>query len=229
LIGRSSEQAMNRIRTRIRYLGQVVPAGGLRRPLPTKQARSRKTRDALIAAAWKLLRARSWQEISIAEIAAAAGSSVGALYSRFKDKEALLEALAAEWLENRWARRAEGFTSLSAAADYAAYAILDSYHYLLRHQNFWRAVLLKGANDPVFWEPFRASGLETMRLTVERHKQCIGRELTEEEIQHIRFAFQMANGVINNGIVNRPGPLLPGTREFEVALVQGFKAVSGLA
>jgi hypothetical protein len=38
----------------------------------------------------------------------------------------------------------------------------------------------------------------------------------------------MANGVINNGIINRPGPLLPGTPEFEAALVHGFKAVSGL-
>lgn len=205
-----------------------MPTDGLRRPLPTKQARSRKTRDALIAAAWKLLQARPWQDISINDIVKLGGSSVGAFYSRFKDKEALLEALAAEWLEERWARRAEGFAALKPDDDYAAYAILVSYRHLLRHQNFWRAVLVKGATDPVFWQPFRASGLQTMQLTIDRHKQHLGRELTEEEVQHIRFAFQMANGAINNGIVNRPGPVLPGTPEFEAALVRGFKAVSGL-
>jgi AcrR family transcriptional regulator len=209
-------------------LSQAAPTEGLRPPLPTKQARSRKTRDALIAAAWKLLQSHPWQDISINDIVKLGGSSVGAFYSRFKDKEALLEALAAEWLEERWAQRAEGFASLPADADYAAYAIVVSYQYLLRHQNFWRAVLVKGATDPVFWQPFRASGLQTMQLTIDRHKQHLGRELTEDEVQHIRFAFQMANGAINNGIVNRPGPLFPGTPEFEAALVRGFKAVAGL-
>ncbi len=220
---------MIRIRARIRYFSQAVPRTGLRLPLPTKQARSRKTRDGLIAAAWKLLEAHPWQVISINDIVKAAGSSVGAFYSRFTDKEALLEALGAAWLEKRWAQRAQGFASLAADADYAAYAILDSYRHLLRYQNFWRAVLIKGASDPVFWEPFRASGRQTMQLTLDCHQRHIGRELTEAEIQHIRFAFQMANGVINNGLVNRPGPVLPGTPEFETALVRGFKAVCGLA
>ena len=219
---------MNRIRTRIRVLSQAAPTSGLRRPLPTKQDRSRKTRDALMAATWKLLQAHPWQAISINDIVKAAGSSVGAFYSRFTDKEALLEAMGAEWLEARWVHRAEGFASLQPEEDFAAYAILSSYNHLLRYQNFWRAVLVKGATDPVFWEPFRASGRQTMQLTIDCHRHRIGRELTEEETGNIRFAFQMANGVINNGIVNRPGPLLPGTPEFEAALVRGFKAVSGL-
>ncbi len=219
---------MIRIRARILNSSQAAPPfGGLRGPLPTKQERSRKTRDALITAAWKLLRTQAWQVISINDLVKAAGCSVGAFYSRFADKEALLEALASEWLKERWEDRAKGFAALGAAADYAAYAILSSYHYLMQYQNFWRAVLVKGANDPVFWEPFRASGLQTMQLTVECHERNIGRRLEEEEIQRIRFAFQMANGAINNGIVNRPGPLLPGTPEFEAALVRGFKAVSG--
>jgi len=209
-------------------LSQAAPTEGLRRPLPTKQARSRKTRDALIAAAWKLLQSQPWQDISINDIVRAASSSVGAFYSRFKDKDALLEALSAEWLQERWLQRAQGFAALGPDEDYAAYAILGSYRHLLRFQNFWRAVLVKGASDPVFWEAFRASGRQTMQLTIDCHQRRIGRELSAVEVEHIRFAFQMANGAINNGIVNRPGPLLPGTPEFEAALVRGFKAVSGL-
>ena len=209
-------------------MSQAAPTEGLRRPLPTKQARSRKTRDALIAAAWKLLQTQPWQDISINDIVRAASSSVGAFYSRFKDKDALLEALSAEWLQERWLQRAQGFAALGPNEDYAAYAILGSYRHLLRFQNFWRAVLVKGASDPVFWEAFRASGRQTMQLTIDCHQRRIGRELSDVEVGHIRFAFQMANGAINNGIVNRPGPLLPGTPEFEAALVRGFKAVSGL-
>src|SRR5215471_12340944 len=113
---------MIRIRTRIRNMSQAAPPPGLRSPLPTKQARSRKTRDALIAAAWKLLEAHPWQVISINDIVKVAGCSVGAFYSRFADKEALLEALASEWLAERWAEREQGFAALGPDADYAAYA-----------------------------------------------------------------------------------------------------------
>lgn len=221
--------AMTGIRTGVMKPTQAVPASGLRRPLPTKQDRSRKTRDALIAAAWKLLQAHPWEVISINDLVKAAGCSVGAFYARFADKEALFESLASEYLEERWAQREKGFASLAGDADYAAHAILASYHHLMRYQNFWRAALVKGASDQVFWEPFRTSGLRTMQLTVDCHERRLGRTLTEEEIGRIRFAFQMANGAINNGIINRPGPLLPGTVEFESALVRGFKAVSGLS
>src|SRR5215469_12743219 len=183
---------MIRIRTRILVFSQA-PTSGLRRPLPAKQDRSRKTRDALMAATWELLQAQPWQGISINEIVKTAASSVGAFYSRFTDKEALLEALAAEWLEARWVQRAKGFATLAADADYAAYAILSSYQHLLRYQNFWRAVLVKGATDPVFWEPFRASGRQTIQLTIDCHRRRTGGELTEEDILRIRFAFQMAN------------------------------------
>jgi AcrR family transcriptional regulator len=217
-----------RIRTRILKSSQAAPPSGLRGPLPTKQTRSRKTRDALIAAAWRLLEDQPWQVISINDIVKAAGCSVGAFYSRFADKEALLEALAAQWLAERWAEREKGFAALGPNADYAAYAILDSYQHLMRRQNFWRAALVKGASDPVFWQPLRESGLRTIQLTIESHERRLGRALSVEEGQRLRFAFQMANGAINNGIVNRPGPLLPGTPEFEQALVRGFKAAAGL-
>jgi AcrR family transcriptional regulator len=209
-------------------MSQALPPTGLRAALPTKQARSRKTRDALIAAAWKLLHTHPWQVISINDLVKAAGCSVGAFYSRFADKEALFEALATEWLELRREERASGFASLSGEADYAAHAVMSTYQNLMRYQNFWRAALVKGANDPLFWAPFRELGLRTIEMTVECHERRIGRKLTEEETQRIRFAFQMANGAINNGIVNRPGPLLPGTPEFEIQLVRGFKAASGL-
>jgi AcrR family transcriptional regulator len=217
------------IRTGTNSSQGAAPANGLRTPLPTKQDRSRKTRDALIAAAWKLLQAHPWEVISINDLVKSAGCSVGAFYARFTDKEALFESLASEYLQERWSEREKGFGSLPADADYAAYAILASYQHLMRYQNFWRAALVKGATDQVFWEPFRTSGLRTMDLTVECHERRLRRSLTEDEIGRIRFAFQMANGAINNGIINRPGPLLPGTPEFEVALVRGFKAVSGLS
>ena len=71
-------------------------------------------------------------------------------------------------------------------------------------------------------------GLRVLERVLEIRAAQVGRALTEDESRHIRFAFQMANGLINNSIVNRPGPIMPGTPEFEVELVRGLKAVAGV-
>jgi AcrR family transcriptional regulator len=60
---------------------------------PPRQKRSRKTRNALLDAAERLLRERSWESISTAEIVREAGCSNGAIYGRFAGKDDLLVAL----------------------------------------------------------------------------------------------------------------------------------------
>lgn len=60
---------------------------------PPRQARSRNTLDRFARAAVVLLNRRPWSQISVAELAEAAESSVGAFYTRFADKDALLEYL----------------------------------------------------------------------------------------------------------------------------------------
>lgn len=57
------------------------------------QSRSHKTMQRFIAAASRLAEEKRWEAISIAELVTAANSSVGAFYSRFGSKEALLEVL----------------------------------------------------------------------------------------------------------------------------------------
>ena len=56
-----------------------------------KQDRSLRTQEALIDAFLTLLEERSFEEITVAQIAATAGLTTGAIYRRFKDKRALLE------------------------------------------------------------------------------------------------------------------------------------------
>jgi AcrR family transcriptional regulator len=63
---------------------------------PTCQSRSRATRDAIVTAGLALLSGRDFDQVSVAEIAARAGISVGGFYARFRSKDALLEAVAAE-------------------------------------------------------------------------------------------------------------------------------------
>lgn len=63
---------------------------GVRQP---RQERSRKTRERILAAVEALLEEKSFDELTVGEIVARAGSSVGAFYGRFADKEELLQAL----------------------------------------------------------------------------------------------------------------------------------------
>jgi AcrR family transcriptional regulator len=60
---------------------------------PTSQARSRQTREKLVTALERLLRTRDFASITIAELAAEAGVSVGAVYRRFDNKDAFIPVI----------------------------------------------------------------------------------------------------------------------------------------
>jgi len=60
---------------------------------PTSQARSRATRDKIVADFEQLLRTKSFENISVAELAQHAGVSVGAVYRRFENKDSLIPVI----------------------------------------------------------------------------------------------------------------------------------------
>jgi AcrR family transcriptional regulator len=60
---------------------------------PGRQSRSRQTQEALLDAAEELFSEKGADAASVADVAARAGCSVGAVYHHFRDKKALLYAL----------------------------------------------------------------------------------------------------------------------------------------
>jgi AcrR family transcriptional regulator len=63
------------------------------RVVPPRQARSRRTLERILAAAERLLADRDFEDLTMADLAAAAGCAVGTLYDRIPSKEALLDCL----------------------------------------------------------------------------------------------------------------------------------------
>jgi AcrR family transcriptional regulator len=63
-----------------------------------QQARSRETLDRFLAAIEELLADQTFDELTIADIAARADRTVGSFYGRFTDKDAALRALHARYL-----------------------------------------------------------------------------------------------------------------------------------
>ncbi len=72
---------------------------GLRWVRPPQQARSQETLDRILDAAEVLVTEKGFADTPVAEVVRRAGSSVGAFYARFRDKDALLHALYERYFE----------------------------------------------------------------------------------------------------------------------------------
>ena len=70
---------------------------------PPQQVRSQATLTRILLAAEELVAEKGFEDSSVSEIVQRAGSSVGAFYSRFEDKQALLHALSNRFVEQAMA------------------------------------------------------------------------------------------------------------------------------
>lgn len=70
---------------------------------PPRQVRSQETLDRILDAAESLVAEKGFEDATVAEVARRAGSSVGAFYARFHDKNGLLYALYERYLEQAMA------------------------------------------------------------------------------------------------------------------------------
>src|ERR1700761_6371111 len=91
--------------------------------LPATQARSRATRERLLEAAETVFAAKGYNGAKISDIAEEAGCSVGSVYFRFKDKDALFFAIAETFIED--ARNGVG--KLFAAEGIALEAVVRAF------------------------------------------------------------------------------------------------------
>jgi len=121
---------------------------------PPQQARSQLTLSRILDATEAILAEKSWEDAGVAEIARRAGSSVGAFYSRFRDKEALLVALHQRFIEEAFAtseaaleeKRWAGASICAIVRDCVAFQIREND----RRRGLLRAFILCGIQDPSF-------------------------------------------------------------------------------
>jgi len=204
---------------------EEAPAGAVT-DLAAKQRRSQITYDKLIAAGFRLLEQRELDAVPVAEIAERAGYSVGAFYARFKNKEDFHHALVRHHVAERLIALERILTEISDEELLSAY-FTNVVNTLWRNRFFWRACLFCSIQDPRFWEPFRDMFRIISDRLVARASQRAGRDLTNTEEMDIRFALQVTNGAINNGMINRPGAASIEDPDFIERLERAFRAVSG--
>lgn len=124
--------------------------------IPTRQARSRRTANRIVAAAVELLSDKGFEDLSVAEIARKAGVSVGGFYARFPSKQALLDYLQETVLGGLLERARELF-SVEGSAQLSAAQVIEQYMAMAvdgfrRHRLVLQQISLhsRTSSDPAF-------------------------------------------------------------------------------
>jgi AcrR family transcriptional regulator len=208
-------------------MSSETPDPAPRWSLPVKQDRAQKTRDRLLAAGFKLLRRKHFDELSVADIARAAGCAVGSFYQRFVDKDQYFQAVA-EMRRLQSLGQLRGWYDGVTRASLVTRAVAREVEFVVEHPNFWRAALKRGTTDPDFWQEFRVLGRESVDRFLEAYQALQGKALRADEVANVRFAFQMLRGTLNNTLINQPGPLQLDEPAFRRQVERAFGLVAGI-
>lgn len=202
--------------------------GAVVRELPRpRQSRSLKTQESFIEAGWRIVRQQPWESVSITDIAKQAKRSVGAFYQRFGSKEDFLSVLLHRWLENSYADPVLQ-REWNGASELIDRYLVDTFTRIRENRFLWRAALQRAINDPQSWEPFRELAAFRREKLAERLGQLRRNPLSEEEKQRLALGLQVFNSVINNALLNNPGPLRVEDPQFLPVMQATFRMVSGL-
>ena len=202
---------------------------------PPRQTRSRATLDRLLDATAALLAEGPLVEPSVAEIARRAGASVGAVYGRFPDKEALLDCFDERFFVLARASCDEFFDS----AGWRQASLHDSVAQLVsllvcnhrRYRGVLRALTLRALARP--GSPFRERADRHNRYVLERVKAHL---LTRPEpVGHpdparaVELAFLFTVGAVRQVVLfdEVGGLAAPGDEQLAAELTRAFLAYLG--
>jgi AcrR family transcriptional regulator len=174
--------------------------------LPAHQERSRGTRDRLLASAEEAFATRGYEGARIADIAKAAGCSTGAVYFRFKDKEALFAGIVERFAEDARGRAAQILAG-AAPDDWKTIVRLlvrGTWDLFSAHRGMFRAVMERGSISPQVFMPVVAVRLQLDAVLAEAVKRSrLGG--TKRDLR-VRVAMQMITGFVMNALSSPVAP-----------------------
>src|SRR5581483_7790011 len=171
--------------------------------LPASQARSRATRARLISAAEAVFAKKGFAGARLSDIAAEAGCSVGAVYFRFKDKDALFFAIIESFVEE--ARL--GMAAMLAGAgpktreDILRLFVNAAARNFHRHKGLFRAIV-----ERCIEHPHAVKTMMTFRDELAAAlEKAVGSGAKAPSLP-IRVMTQMIYGFMVTGVLNRQAP-----------------------
>jgi len=185
-----------------------IPEAAERWALPARQDRSRAMRTRLLAAAEITFEKQGYDGTRIADIAEAAGCSVGAVYFRFKDKDALFFAIAESFVADARARLA-GLMDAEAGEDPRRIVrefVSRTAANFRAHKGMFRAIVERGFDHPLAMRTILELR-EEMAGALERSLRgpMKGKRATELTLA-VRVLTQMIYGFLLTGVLNARAP-----------------------
>jgi AcrR family transcriptional regulator len=172
-------------------------------PSPPQQARSRASERRLLAAARRVLAAKSFDRVSVAEIAAAAGLTVGGFYSRFASKEALLERLEREVFDETRALVARIATLAGRGApplELLGALVGDHVRFYRRNSAVVRALVVRSRSDTELSEQLRE--LSRQNYAVVAEALAAGGEIRHADARvALEFALYAERSVLREAVL----------------------------
>jgi AcrR family transcriptional regulator len=201
---------------------------------PPRQARSQQTLDRILDAAEALVAEKGFDDSPVAEIVARAGSSVGAFYTRFEDKYALLHALSARFSEQGMATADEAL----APERWRDASIAEILHSVLRflvsiyreRAGLMRAFVVRNYVDPEFAERTDRLSLYVKARVVELLLERRGEIGNADPDRAVRFGLAMVFSTLENALLFgelRSSPLNLSDDEFSTELARAYLAYLG--
>ncbi len=202
--------------------------------LPTMQLRSLERQKAMLSAGLKLTEQSDWEKVSVAEIAAVNGFSVGSFYTRFQNKQAYLDVLISI-VALQMRKKMDVFIEQQRTNSESGLQKLDSFvqqtiHTFLSLKGILRMSVVnrrKDTNGEVVIYPFT----EARAYSCEQFVQLMTPYLSHnDENAHVRlsFAHQMINSTLMNAILTDPGPVHLNSEVFKQEMVAAISAYIGL-
>lgn len=181
---------------------------------PAKQERSRRLALSLIETALTMLHDCDFDGLSLVDLCARTGVTVGAFYSRFESKDAFLHAVQQAVVEDSRRGIEASLTLARRGGDdlpgFLDWLVHGAVVWARRHEGLVRASLRHAQTEPGSWSPMRELGALRVARTVPIIRHILDREGrggdARETEDAIRFAFQMLYGTLNNMILVNPGP-----------------------
>jgi AcrR family transcriptional regulator len=175
------------------------------------QSRSRESTEALLEIGRRLIEQRGIDDCGMNEVAAAAGSSVGALYFRFGSKEQFVIEVMKRLVVTTRAQLSEFLAEMEATATSPSEVIEAATKWLVlefgRNRGLLRAQIRRALDRPEEWQPLQQIGRELVESAIRIIQQLPDAQQEDGWQRRVRIAMQMILGTLNNAVINRPGPL----------------------
>jgi AcrR family transcriptional regulator len=173
---------------------------------PAKQLRSEQTHEKLLQSGLDLLRDGVFDDISIAQISARAGCSVGSFYLRFRNKEAFFKFLIESISETLEADLHANLTPESVKELSLAQTVRHCVeHYVetnRQYESIIRAAVQYSINDSDDWQPVRDNGLKLHAHYIDLILSKSRKSDPKEAQQQLLVGLQIISGHLVNSITH---------------------------